>query len=480
MTLNIQNDEDPFKEMVYQCRTALQHARYQVVLEKTWDLIESNRDHLEAWLIRAEALAGMDRLADAITAYDRVVDISPRHPLAHVRRGRLLAKMGRHAEAHAAYAHAFGLNRGALTALHGLLNYEHISPDDPALSQLRKGVADDRLRSDHRALGCFLLGRILFNSGRDEEAYAVYALGNRLARESVHTAQTAPVFSRIRPWLDDQEWQKLGDPAQANPACPALVIAGLPRSGKSLVESLLAHHPRIRLGGELGILSQTVRRFSGDETQTAVQTLQSIQNASPRPLHHAYGAAVLKHGASAGGEWITDTLPDNLWHLGYLGWLDPKVPVILCRRNPLDLGVAIYFTQFGAGHHYSYDQNELGATLAAAEHAMALWARILPNPVLLLDYEQMVSSPDQTQSRIEKFLGLSAGSLCSKPVGSHASVTLHPSHSRDDFEIIRSDMVGFGDRFKHHFSDMVSAYEAGMTDPQRLFKPGFHEKTHPL
>lgn len=450
-----------FDDAWQQCREAMRRARFDEVIQTCEKLLAVDPANLEIGLMQADALAGAEDHARAAQAYERVLQRAPEHPIALVRRARSLSRIGRHAEAHAAYARAFSLNRGALTALHGLLHYENMVPDDPALQQLRSGVNDGRIRPDHRALGAFLLGRILFNAGRDDEAYGVYALANRLVCESRPDAGQVPALTGLTHWFEETQRLKLGQPMAASAPCPALIISGLPRSGKSLIESLIARHPAVQAGGELGLLAGIVNRCSGDPPEV----LNTLRQASPAPLAASYARALLKVPKPDGCRFITDTSPENLWCLGYMGWLHPEVPVILCRRRPLDNGVAIFFSQYEKGYLYSYAQTSLGKTMAAAEHAIEMWRKVLPNPVLVLDYEETVSSPDDVRAKILAFLGLDATHVEPVKTTSPSRTILHPSHSVEDFDVIRSDGVGFGERFHAHFEEMLSVYARARHTP---------------
>lgn len=167
-----------------------------------------------------------------------------------------------------------------------------------------------------------------------------------------------------------------GTPVNVPQKCPALLISGLPRSGKSLVEHLLASHPAIAAGQELGGLHGIVEAQNG----TPRDRLEALFTSKQDHLAECYSQA-LASCRNSNAHFITDTSPANLWDLGYMGNLHPKVPIILCKRNALDLGSSIYFKKFKHGHAYSYDQAALGGMLAKTEMAIKHWCWKLPNPI---------------------------------------------------------------------------------------------------
>lgn len=246
-------------------------------------------------------------------------------------------------------------------------------------------------------------------------------------------------------------------------ACPALVVTGLPRSGKSLVEHLLTSHPALAPGAELGGLHEAVEACSGEPPQRLEQLHRLSNSGEGGPSHH-YRQALAASGKPE-ARLIVDTTPPNLWDLGYKAALHPQVPLILCRRDPLDQGAAIFFKRFRTGHAYSYDQTALGSMLAQAEQAMALWQRQLPNPIQTVDYEALVADPIAERDRLLRGLGLEPRACVSENHGRQVTTRrgdrfppLHPSHSPERYRPIVADLCGFGRRYARSLAAMSAAY----------------------
>lgn len=458
----------PRSELILAFRAAFSSGDFASALRITETLADRHPERPEVWRMRAEALTGPGRLSEAIEAYLRAIALAPADARLRVRLARTLARCGRHDAALEAYQAGFSIDPGSLSALHGVVGYRELSPDDPALQTVRAIANGASTPPGSRAFACFLLGRIHSVAGRDEEAFPLYATANRLTRDTLRATppDRAPVEFRDW-WLPRVErgpeslpalLSRRGTDARLEPRtdCPAVLIAGLPRSGKSLVEHLLCAHPALAVGDELGVLYGLIESLDGPP-EARIEHLRRA--ASERPGQGYVEALAASRRPAA--DRIIDTAPPNLWNLGYLAALHPDAPVILCRRNPLDLGAAIFFRKFRVGHAWSYDQTELGRMLALADRAIEVWARVLPNPIQVVDHEAMVADPIGTRDALLRGLGLDPA-RCSPAVRETAQTAarrpVHVSHNAVGYGPIVADGVGFGARFEHHFAPMLAAF----------------------
>jgi tetratricopeptide (TPR) repeat protein len=471
----------PVADLIHACRTAFTAGDFEAVLRLTGLLAARHPERPEPWKVRAEAFVGLARHGEAADAYDRALALAPRDAALRVRRARALASAARHTEARAEYERAFAEAPGSLSALHGLVGYREFDPDDPALSEVRAMARGAPASPGARAFACFLLARILTLAGRDAEGFALYADANRLTREALRDAPAARGPEEfLHSWTTSDLIPAPIAPTGGRPECPAVLIAGLPRSGKSLVEHLLSAHPALAPGEELGELHEVIEALSGRPRER----LAALVAARPDPLAESYAQALAASSRPA-AQRIMDTAPANLWDLGYLAALHPEVPVILCRRRAADLGAAIFFKKFRVGHAWSYDQSELGRMIALAERAIDLWQRALPNPVQVVDYEALVADPRGVRDALLKELGLdpaqcgTASDPRSDPspqgndhddlarFGTPAVTTnttpaprAHASHSPHGYGEVTAELVGFGARFAHGLAPMLAAYRA--------------------
>lgn len=438
--------------VLLQCRAALDAGD----LEKTPDLIDAylnqHPDDVDLLMLKGETLAASKCYADATETYRRITRAIPDHLAAHIELARCAANLHHHDEAHKLYKRAFQIHPGSLVAINGILDYEYIAPDDPSLANLKREVQNPAMTMKHRALGCFLLGRIYLNADRNKEAFNWFQVGNRLELESTENPPDYNDIFSARHWTPQKLRERFGQSHPTASKCPALIITGLPRSGKSIVESLIGNTATVSIAGEHGILYECMYL---DKTKGAVNEADEIKKL-PSTLAHRYSDLLKKSGGNS-SEFVTDTSPANLWYLGFLGYAHPDVPIVMCRRDWRDLGVSIFFTHFADGHAYSYDQEKLGKFLAQAERAQEAWQKSLPNPLMMVDYETLVSDPSETQRRLLDFLKINPDQTVNLydqlPV-----VSLSPGNTRVDIGEIRDDLVGINNRFANEFVPMVNAY----------------------
>lgn len=470
--------------LIQACRAAFDRGEYALVLELSALLCRAAPDRVEPWSVRAEALIALERPQEALPAYAMALERGPQDGDLWVRYGRALARCGQHQQALAAFEAAFAAEPSRLSALHDLLAYRAVQPGDPALQMVRAMAEGAPATPGARAFACFLLGRIHTAAGLDQEGFRYYATANRLSHQALAAApplRGPQEFQRW--WLPRLQVGGEGLPVVSRGAgegCPALLITGLPRSGKSLVEHLLSAHPSLAAGAELGGLHEVVEsgglaseeRLAAEEecrdgqglAEAPLRCLERLAGQPEDPLAGLYRQALAAAGRPA-AQWILDTAPAHLWDLGYLAALQPQVPLILCRRDPLDLGAAIFFKRFRQGHAYSYDQRQLGAMLALAEQAIDLWRRHLPNPIQLVDYDTLVADPIGERDRLLRGLGLDPGLCSGSPAldgAASAPPPLHPSHSAEGYGPIRADLSGFARRFAEPLAPMREAFQQGM------------------
>src|SRR5699024_3513691 len=178
---------------------------------------------------------------------------------------------------------------------------------------------------------------------------------------------------------------------------PQIIVAGMSRSGKSLVESLFRGVAGIRLAGEDPVLGAYRDELlqTHDRNMGQWLTLQTPDSIAEQAIEYARRLQALSQSEDDHNAiWVT-TMPGDLWNLGLIGLWAPEVPIIFTVRNVLDLGVTGYFQQyeFPEGYRYSYNLHHMGRQIACFEKVMEHWAQVLPNPVYLVDYEALVADP---------------------------------------------------------------------------------------
>lgn len=440
-------------------KQALRDGHFAEVLSQTRSRLARGEESAALLGLQARALEGLQRPAEAERCLRAALARYPDDGHLHLYLGNLLERGERPEQALKCFETATRCDPGLISAWRAQLRHHPLPADSQATVSLLAHALDCSLSPLAQARALFLLGQIHIEADRDATGFEFYRQANRRVAA---TLQSDAREYRLPPGL-------LGSPAQrwspiagvSDVTCPMVVVAGLPRSGKSLVENLLCRHPALHPGGELALVRKAAAGLDLQGLRQPGNRESSRQVA--RQLVHACHA-VLGRQADASVR-VVDTSPANLPRLGLLGMLHPEVPIILCRREPAELGVALYFKHFRTGHGYSYNLGSAGRAVARAEGMIEYWAKHLPNPTHIVDYETLARDPLGTATRLYRFLDLDPGVLASEPAPSAASGRLFPSRSDDPRAPISDALIGFAGRFAAQLKPLLTACE---TERRRL------------
>jgi len=405
-------------------------------------------------MLRARIFESLSNPAAAEEAYLTAMAENPNDSQLRTELGDLYTRQGLSTQALAAYEAALAIRPGSVEAIRKLLNHRSIPPDGPITATLLAAALDDQRTRDAQARHLFLLGQIYVDAGLDTTGFEFYRAGNaKIAHQHADNAREYHIPTAVSTLA--HRLQRSGHPDGNTGHCPAVIVTGLPRSGKSLVEQLLVQSPAIVSGGELA----HVRKLATD-----LETSGALDSAIAQPDHPARTRLTAAYNAARRDpavRYIVDTSPANLKVLGYLGLLYPTVPIVFCTRRVDDLGVSIYFKKFRRGHLYSYQLAQLGRAVARSEQLIALWTSLLPNPCLTIPYEALVQDPSATLQRLHAYLGVSPVTPphpSSTALSGTPSWRIFPSRSIDHTAGISSSLVGFAERFANQLHPLMDAY----------------------
>ena len=202
--------------------------------------------------------------------------------------------------------------------------------------------------------------------------------------------------------------------ARAGNADPAPVfIVGMPRSGTTLCEQVLAAHAQVHGAGERGALGQAfVALGGGHDTAAAVRRVAELDGGALDAAAARYLADL--HALAPDKSRIVDKMPGNYLYLGLVGLMLPGARIIHCVRDPRDIGLSIFTFRFHGHHGYAHDLADLGWTIAQQARLMAHWRAALPNPVLTVKLADWVTDFAGTLTRVLAHLGLPPDPACER------------------------------------------------------------------
>jgi hypothetical protein len=231
----------------------------------------------------------------------------------------------------------------------------------------------------------------------------------------------------------------------------------MPRSGTSLAEQILASHPDVFGAGELPVVNRMVDQLATvlDTSIPYPECLKYLDNHTLEQLASEYlEEAQLK---SNDEQFITDKMPSNFMHLGFISLMFPNARIIHCTRDPLDTCLSCYFQNFTGEHPYAYSLTSLGKFYRMYEKLMEHWSKVIPNPIFELSYEKVVVNPEQEIRSMVDFCGLEWDDKCLDFHQTKRTVAT-ASHSQVRQKIYTSS-VGKWRSYEKHLDELCSALE---------------------
>jgi tetratricopeptide (TPR) repeat protein len=384
---------------------------------------------------RGVYLRRFGRLDEAVGAYRRAIALNVEGPAeAWSNLGVIFGELERHAEARAAFAQALDIDPTWIPALYnlGLLHEEFgereaalelfervlsIDPDyhdalariaharavrdrdDPLVGRLRAALGRDDLHAGAREALSFALGKVLDDCGCYDEAFAAFGAGNAIARgrgkpydRDASDRDNAALRDRFgTPWLS-----RAGSVSTA----PLVFVCGMWRSGTTLLERMLGAHPTLVAGGEIAYFSARLEGEGSPERRAAIAADERALASLGR------GYLELLRQRFPGARRVIDKRPDNWRYLGLLHGLFPEARFIVMRRDPLDTCLSIFFQQFGDEQRYATDLGDIAHYQRGCDEVLRHWRALFPQRILEVQYERLVTQPEQVLQQVCAFLGL--------------------------------------------------------------------------
>ena len=418
--------------------------RHTEALRWLESLLHFSPNHINGLSAKALSLMHLDQQEQALSCVNIAVSIAPNHAEAINAQGFILQALGKHAEAAQAFKTAANLpgliNEKALTNL-ALLHMQNgeielasqafselllaypnsanawfnqsdlktFSPDDPGLEKMELLLSSIEHPTDNdRMLLHFALGKAYLDSGNQEKAFAHLDAGNQMKRSTFtfDAEVTARWLEKIKRVFTKEYIQTACSQATKKSLDAPIFIIGMPRSGTSLIEQILASHPLVQGAGEL----KHIQRIA-DGLGSYPEINPPLNPASSEQLGAEY---ILKITRDAHGKAVVvDKMPANFLHVGLIHLILPNARIVHCRRNPVDTCLSLYSKLFGDEQLFAYNLTELGVFYKAYESLMEHWRKVIPKSHFYdVDYEAVVQDLEPQAQKLLQFLNLPWDPAC--------------------------------------------------------------------
>ncbi len=363
-------------------------------------------------------LLEMGRLDEAEPCFREALRIDPAHAVSWMALARLLGERGELESSCQSYRTALEIRPSLAEAYWRLALLLKARMPADEVSRMRQLLDAQDLPDDQRALAHFGLAAVLDDRGLYAEAAAHLESANRLQAAAdaaggrsydpdSHSRYIDLMIGRFTPeFLAERRGWGVADPR------PVFVL-GLPRSGTTLVEQILASHPRIHGAGELKEVDRLFQSLPDRACQPDLNafdalgqlTKDSVQTAARRYLER------LESLAPASACRVVDKMPDNFRMIGFIALLWPAARVIICRRDPRDIAVSCWQNGFRS-LPWSNNWESMARRFADYERLMSHWRRITPIECIEVHYESLVADIETHSRRLIEFVGLEWAEGC--------------------------------------------------------------------
>ncbi len=349
---------------------------------------------------------------EAAAAFDRAVALAPDASLPLANKASMLMQCGRAGEARAAIEKAYTLDPNSAAVWYTRTMIRGFVLEDAEIATLEKLADPARTPSlADRVWLHFALGGAYVERSDADRAFRHLDAGNGMKRALVRydadaaerrLDAIAAAFPAVRP---------AEAPATECISELPVFVVGMPRSGTTLIEQILASHPQVHGAGELRFLEAEVHRVENARGRSYPDFVPHLAPVDYAEIGRAYLAQI--EPVPPNVVRVVDKMITNSLYAGLIYFALPRARIILCRRDPIDTCLSCYSKLFTSGLEYSYDLTELGRYYRAHDRLMAHWRNVLPAQNFLeIDYESVVADLEGSARRIVEFCGLEWSPAC--------------------------------------------------------------------
>jgi tetratricopeptide (TPR) repeat protein len=400
-------------------RILKEQQRLQESIESFERAIELEPANVQANFQLASVLAPAARTHDAIEAYRKVLSIRPRHAGAWLGLGHTLKTVGQQVEAIEAYRECIRQKPASGETYWSLANLKTYKLTDEDIATMESHVArqdlDEEFDVQSRVNFLFALAKAWEDRGDFERAWQLYDEGNQTQRmeENYDPVQGEVMNDEIIRVFDTEFMEQHSGKGHPSPA--PIFIIGLPRSGSTLLEQILASHSMVEGTAELpyiGLVATSLNRNRADGV-TYPRAMRELTGEQLQKLGQDYLDLAQIH-RSEGTPRFIDKMPNNFPSVGFINLILPNAKIIDARRYPMDSCLSCYRQLFARGQSFTYDLTEIGEYFLQYQRMMDHWHEVLPGRCLTVQYEDMVTDFDNQLRRLLDYCELPWEENCAR------------------------------------------------------------------
>ena len=435
----------------------LKKDRYDEALAAVQRAIDIDPDFVHAYVVKGNILTRAQHHEESLLAYQQGLEVSPLNIGALAGMGHVLKTIGRQDEAIAAFRKCIQVNPAYGETYWSLANLKTFEFESEEVQVMEEMIERKSLADESKVNMLISLGKHYDHEKDYDRAFEYYQRGNDLRREHeiYDPVHTQVVHDRIIEVFGSgffDERVDFGDPSP-----DPILIVGLPRSGSTLIEQILASHSMVEGTMELPDLGRTIAGLSSKtpgrtEYPEAVLPLDKDQVAA---LGRDYLEATSRYRTDK--PYFIDKMPNNFQAIGFLQLILPNAKVIDARRHPLDSCLGSYKQLFFKGQSFTYEQFELGHYYLQYRRIMDHWNEVVPGKVLDMHYEQMVADQETQTRRLLEHCGLPWEDQCLRFYETERAI--NTASSEQVRQPIYTGALNFWRNYESHLGELIETLE---------------------
>ena len=436
-------------------RVAMRAAKIDVAIklfEKATSLLPA---HPLPLIDLAKAHEALRRFDAAGKYFKQAAEAAPRDSFALYSYGVHLSEAGVFGKAEKTFRAAIALNPAHSFAYYEISKLKKFaSSADKDIKAMAALIENPQI--DQKALvPCFYaMGKAHDDLGEYDSAFEFYERANKEQHKqaSFSVKDMLPFFTEVKNVFDEAYF---GGSVVSHKTTPTpIFIVGLPRSGTSLLETILGRHSQVFAAGELPFISRdVVGALSGKTQKPFPHCCAGLGEDDANALARLYIDRI--DALDTDAQYVTDKLPANFQSIGLIRKVLPEAKIINLARDPLDVGVSIYRNFFNANEPYFSDLGDIGAYAKIYKSVMDHWRQLQPGFIYDVSYDALVSDPENTVRDILDYCDIEWEDQLLTPTHDNKVVQTLSSHQVR--QKINNESIGIWRRYEQHLSPLKEA-----------------------
>jgi tetratricopeptide (TPR) repeat protein len=387
--------------------------KLDLALVQVEQLLEAEPEKFTLLVLRGAILTKMGDFERALPLYEFLLSRFPARPRISMYYGHALKTIGEQQKAIGAYRQAISLQPSFGDAWWSLGNLKTFRFDDDDIEAMRVEISKKCDREDFLNL-CFALGKALEGHQQYDESFHYYQLGNNIKEKAsgYQADDTEQGVQRLKAVCGKERFSAAEGQGDQSP--DPIFIVGLPRSGSTLLEQILASHSQVDGTKELGFILAIVRRLGGKKKKSEVSRYPEILTDLSAGQLSDLGQEYIDRSRIYRGTapFFIDKMPNNFLHVGLIHLILPNAKIIDARRHPMASCFSCYTQHFARGQSFTYGLANIGRYYRDYVELMDHWDQVLPGKVLRVQYEDVVADTEAQVRRMLDHCGLPFEAEC--------------------------------------------------------------------